>query len=208
VTLVAVAALAAPLPGAHAALQRDVLIDIDEAGPVDVDLDGNDVAEQVSAPVLSDGFLRRPTLAFGCSGATRTRAIGRTDERVAIEALRVRGKTGPPLLTVFGSSGATGRIQNTRAHRLLPGACPRLRTVFRFPHRTARTPRPPRGTAPGSFSSSPREVRGAIWFRTTEGLYRRNDPGCCPSYIRTIDWRPRGGGYVRVKTRVRKLPRP
>jgi hypothetical protein len=190
---------------AAAALERTLLLDIDETGPVDVDLDGDGAIEQVSAPAMEDGFLHVPTLKYACG----ERAIGRAQERNAIELLSVPGGTDAPLLAVFGSSGASGRLQSAAAHRLLepatPGACPELKTVFRFPHRTARTPRPPRGTRRGSTSTAALAREGRVWFRTIEGLYRRSDSGCCPRFTRTTLWRPRGDGYVIARTRLRRL---
>jgi hypothetical protein len=207
VLLAAVLLLATASPAA-ARLQRDVLIDIEQTGPVDVDLDGDGQMEQLTSVLQEDGFLHVPFLKFACG----ERRLGPRNERLAIEAVRVSGATGPPLIFVSGSSGASGRIQSAYVHRLLaptaPGACPTLQTVFRFPHVGTRTPKPPRGTEAGSFSTSPREVDGRVWMRTIEGLYRREDPGCCPSYVRTIDWRPHGSGFVRARTRVRRLPRP
>ena len=203
-----VAALLVVPGSAMAALDRSVVLDIDEEGPANVDLDADGSFEQVTSALQSDGFLRVPRLQYACG----TRVLGPRNERIAIETLRPGNSTAAPLLGVFGSSGASGRIQSAWVHRLVPaavaGECPRLVTVFRFPHRTTRTPRPPRGTSPGSFSTAAREVGGQVWFRTTEGLYRASDAGCCPSYVRTIDWKPRGDRYVRAKTRVRRLPRP
>jgi hypothetical protein len=206
--LLAVAVLLLAAAPAAAKLQKDVLIDIDQTGPVDVDLDSDGAIEQLSSPLLDDGFSHSPMLKFACG----ERRLGPRNERMVIELDRIEGSTAAPLIVTYGSSGASGRIQSTRAHRLLPptqaGGCLTLQTVFRFPDRRTRTPRPPRGTEPGSFSSASREVGGRIWFRTIEGLYRRDDPGCCPSFTRTIDWKPKGAGYVRAKTRVRRLPRP
>jgi hypothetical protein len=207
IVLAAVLLLLAAAPAA-AKLQKDVLIDIDQTGPVDVDLDSDGAAERLSSRLLEDGFLHVPMLQYACG----ERRLGPRNERVVIELDRIAGSTAAPLVVTYGSSGASGRIQTTWAARLLaparPGACPTLQTVFRFPDRRTRMPRPPRGTEPGSFSSATREVNGRIWFRSVEGLYRRDDAGCCPSYTRTIDWRPKGAGYVRAKTRVRRLPRP
>ena len=205
--LILSALLAAP-GSAMAAIDRQTVLDIDDSGPANVDLDGDGSFEQVTAAVQSDGFNRIARLQYACG----TRIIGPRNERIAVDTLRPGGSTAAPLLSVFGSSGATGRIQTTWVHKLVPaataGECPRLVTVFRFPHRTTPVPRPPRGTSAGSFSAAPREVGGQIWFRTTEGLYRATDAGCCPSFVRTIDWKPRGDRYVRAKTRVRRLPRP
>ena len=204
-SLVLFLALAVP---AAAALDRDVLVDIDETGPARVDLDGDGNVEEVTNRKLEDGFMHLPTLHYACG----EKAIGPEQERNAIELLRVPDGNDPPLLAVFGSSGASGRLQTAWAHRLLEpataGACPELQTAFRFPHRDHRTRRAPRGTRRGSTSTAALERNGRVWFRTLEGYYGRSSSGCCPRLVRTTLWKPRGAGYVIARTRLRRLPSP
>jgi hypothetical protein len=211
VALAAAACLLAAAPAHGSSLVRTTLLDVEESGPKPATL--GPVSGRVSAPLLADGFFRRPTLEVDCAGRTRSWVVGVRDERVAIDRLRIARSADLPLLMSWGNTGASGRVSNVRVHRVEPaaeaGACPTLVTLFRFPDRRTPMPRSPRGTSPGSFSVRPFAKGGRVWLRTYEGLYRRDDAGCCPSMARTIDWRPKadGTGYRRAKTRVSRLRR-
>lgn len=192
-------------------LERTTLVDVGETGPAEVELDGDAAPERVASRRLAE-FRFAPRVEDDCLGARR---LGPVSEAVAIEAIRVRSSSAPPFLWTSGSTGATGRIGHFRLHRLGPDAdargCPTLRTLFAFPGDPRfRLPRPRRGTDPGSFSASPRVVDGRLRIRTTEGLYRARDAGCCPSFVRTTDWRydRERDRYLRSRSRTRRLPSP
>ena len=192
-------------------LVRTPLVEVGQTGPAEIELDGDPALERVAARRL-DEFRFAPRVEDDCLGARR---LGPVNEAVAIEAIKVRTSAAPPLLWTSGSSGATGRVGHFRLHRLGPppgvGGCPTLKTLFAFPGDPRfRLPRPPRGTDPGSFSARPRVVDGRLQIRTTEGLYRVRDAGCCPSFARTTDWRydRERDRYVRARSRTRRLPSP
>jgi hypothetical protein len=199
----------ASVQGGEDALERTTLVDVQETGPVEIELDGDPTPERVASRKIAD-FRFAPRLEDDCLGARR---LGPVNEAVAIESVKVKGTDGLPLLFTSGSTGATGRVGHFRLHRLGPPqdarGCPTLRTLFAFPGDPRfRLPRARRGTAPGSFSASPRVVDGQLQIRTTEGLYRRRDAGCCRSFTRTTDWRydRERDRYVRSRSRTRALP--
>jgi hypothetical protein len=191
-------------------LERTTLVDVQQSGPAEVQLDGDPAPERVAARKL-DEFRFAPRVEDDCLGARR---LGPVNEHVAIEAVKVRATAGLPFLWTSGSSGATARLGAFRLHRLGPETdargCPRLRTLFAFPDRAFPLPRPRRGTEAGSFSATPRVVRGRLEIRTIEGLYRRRDAGCCPSFTRTSDWRydRERDRYVRTRSRTVRTPTP
>jgi hypothetical protein len=197
--------------GQDGGLERTTLVDVGEEGPAEVELDGDPALERVASRKLAE-FRYAPRLEDDCLGARR---LGPVNESVAIETVKVRGAARLPFLWTSGSTGATGRVGHFRLHRLGPvgnvKACPPLRTLFAFPNDPRfRLPRARRGTSPGSFSALPRVVNGQLQIRTTEGLYRRRDAGCCPSFMRTTDWRydRERDRYVRSRPRTRALPSP
>jgi hypothetical protein len=181
------------------------LVETHETGPTDVQLDADAAPERVVSRKL-DEFRFVPRVEDDCLGARR---IGPVNDNVAIDAVSMRGSATPALLWVSGSSGASGRVGDFRLHRLGPQTdgrgCPTLRTVFAFPDPKFALPRPRRGTDAGSFSAQLRFDAGAIAVRTFEGLYRANDGGCCPSFLRTSDWRfdPQRDRYVRTRSRTK-----
>ena len=187
------------------ALERTTLVDVMETGPADVELDGDAAPERVASRKLGE-FRFAPRVEDDCFGARR---LGPVNEAVAIEAIKVRATPGLPYLWTSGSRGASGRVAMftlTRLDRLVESGCPRIRTLFAFPNAPGfRLPRPRRGTDPGSFSATPRVVDGQLQIRTTEGLYRRRDAGCCPSFVRTTDWRfdRERDRFVRSRSRTR-----
>lgn len=193
--------------GQDGGLERTTLVDVREEGPAEVELDGDPALERVASRKLSE-FRYAPRLEDDCLGARR---LGPVNEAVAIEAVKVRGTAALPFLWTSGSTGATGRVGHFRLHRLdraADGGCPRLRTLFAYPNVPGfRLPRARRGTSAGSFSATPRVVNGQLRIRTTEGLYRDDDAGCCPSFVRTSDWaydRERDR-YVRTRSRTRRF---
>ena len=203
------ALLIAPVAnGQDEGLERTTLVDVQQTGPAEVELDGDPAPERVASRKLAE-FRFAPRLEDDCLGARR---LGPVNEAVAIEAIKVRGTTGLPFLWTSGSTGATGRVGHFRLHRLGPAGnvkgCPPLRTLFAYPNAPGfRLPRARRGTSAGSFSASPRVAGGQLQIRTREGLYRRDDAGCCPSYVRTSDWaydRERDR-YVRTRSRTRRF---
>lgn len=198
------------VPGARGqdeGLERTTLVDVQETGPAEIELDGDPAPERVASRKLAE-FRYAPRIEDDCFGARR---LGPVNESVAIESVNVRGTAGLPFLWTSGSTGATGRVGHFRLHRLdraVDTGCPKLHTLFAYPNVPGfRLPRSRRGTAAGSFSASPRVVNGELRIRTVEGLYRRHDAGCCPSFVRTSDWaydRERDR-YVRTRSRTRRL---
>jgi hypothetical protein len=193
--------------GQDGGLERTTLVDVGTTGPADVELDGDPAAERVASRKLAE-FRYAPRLEDDCLGARR---LGPVDESVAIESIKVRGTAGLPFVWTSGSTGATGRVGHFRLHRLGPApasGCPALHTLFAYPNVPGfRLPRARRGTSAGSFSATPRVVGGELRIRTREGLYRDDDAGCCPSFVRTSDWaydRERDR-YVRTRSRTRRL---
>ena len=186
-------------------LERTTLVDVMETGPAEVELDGDPAPERVASRKLGD-FRFAPRVEDDCLGARR---LGPVNEAVAIEAIRVRATQPLPFLWTSGSRGASGRVAMFTLHRLtrpIETGCPSFDTLFAFPNAPGfRMPRARRGTQPGSWSASPRVVDGRLQIRTTEGLYRRRDAGCCPSYVRTTDWRfdRERDRFVRSRSRTR-----
>ena len=203
-------ALTAPTAGGQSGgLDRKTLVDVQEEGPAEIQLDQDAPLERVSSRKLEE-FRYAPRIEDECAGA---KSLGPVNENVAIETVNLRGAQIPPLLFTSGSSGATGRAGHFRMHSFGPPndarGCSRLRTLFAYPSTKFPLPRPRRGTEAGSFSASPRAVGGEIQIRTVEGLYRRRDGGCCPSFLRTSDWRlnPETFRYQRIRSRTRRAHR-
>jgi hypothetical protein len=170
-------------------LERKLLVGVQKTGPVEVQLDADPALERVASRKL-DPFRFAPRVEDDCLGARR---LGPVNDMVTIESVALKGAPGSILLFVTGSSGASGQVADFRLHRLGPQTnargCPTLRTVFAFPDLAFPLPRPRRGTEAGSFSAQVRFAGGEIRVRTTEGLYRPREAGCCPSFVRTTDWR-------------------
>jgi hypothetical protein len=208
--VLAAALLGAGTAAAQGGLSRTVLVEAFETGPAEVELDGDPAPERVAVRQVSE--LRwSPRLEDDCPGVgTVRRRLGPTNDAVAIEAIEHDGVT---MLFTSGSTGAAGRSGDFRLHRLGPETdargCARLRTLFAYPTRSFRLPRPRRGTSPGSFSARIVVSRGRLTVRTYEGLYRRSDPGCCPSYLRTSDWRlnRRKDRFTLRRSRTTRTPR-
>jgi hypothetical protein len=200
-----VIAPAASGQGDEDALERTTLVDVMETGPTEVELDGDPAPERVASRKLGD-FRFAPRVEDDCLGARR---LGPVNEAVAIEAIKVRATQELPFVWTSGSRGATGRVAMFTLNRLsrpIETGCPKLDTLFAFPNAPGfRMPRARRGTQPGSFSATPRVVDGQLQIRTTEGLYRRRDAGCCPSFVRTTDWRfsRERDRFVRSRSRTR-----
>ena len=211
--VVAVLACAGGAGVAGAALDDKALIDVREADTVEVELDGDSGPERVAVRRLS-AFRWAARLEDDCNGRTRQWRLIPVHDAVAIDSIRETSTGGPTYVFASGSSGASSRIGDFAIVGLGPGldraGCPVRRYVFRYPHPDFALPRPPRGTTPGSYSAAVRSVRGALQVQTVEGLYRRTDGGCCPSFVRTSDWRlePRATRFQRIRSRIERVPRP
>ena len=111
-------------------------------------------------------------------------------------------------------SGASGRVGDTRIVRwddpASAGACPRVRTLFRYPSRRTRG-RIPRGARyRDSYSVHLGEFTKRYpgkEVRLIETYVDRNDPFCCPSFRRTSYFGYSGGkdAYERYRTRVKRI---
>jgi hypothetical protein len=104
---------------------------------------------------------------------------------------------------VEGYSGASGRNGEARIVRFVPGAdgCATVKVLLSIPSPRFRTHRP-RGASyatTGFLKVSGRDVR------LQQAWYRRDDGGCCPSWIATATFRYRAASdsYRKIRERVR-----
>jgi hypothetical protein len=217
-TTLALLAGAAPAAGAAGFTDTELLrtvYDEPAPAPVAVELDGDPEPERVGIDA-ADPFAKRAWVEDTCAGTVRRLPLGRADEFHAVRLLRTDGDPGPGRLFQEGSSGATGRNGGAVLVRLPAGTpadpCPGLRTLFRMPSVGAgpwRLPRGPRDTYAGSFTAGPRELRADLpgeELVVRVGRYRRQDAGCCPSYVQTTSWRYDAAAdrFIRYRTTTRR----
>lgn len=151
-----------------------------------------------------------------CGGTERrTALLPRTEE--AVDQLAARELDGNPSrreLVVTAYSGASGRVGSGAVVRLVdgPDGCAKVRRLFTFGPARARTPKP-KGASSHAIGTlrvlSLRKDLPGKELRFSEPWYRRADPGCCPTWISTIDLRydARTDRYVRYRSRITRTRR-
>jgi hypothetical protein len=149
-----------------------------------------------------------------CAGQPRSLPLSTVQDFVA--RLRVTDVDGNPTYKeVFLDvrSGATGRGGESRLVRMRgdgSGGCPRAESLFRYPSRATAGRLPRRAVARSSWDAEVRDYtrrfRGKE-VRLLETYVDRNDPYCCPTFLRASFFRlPRGRDhYLRFRTEVRKI---
>jgi len=166
------------------------------------DLDGDRDPEVVSVRRVSPaGFSQlRVTI-----DDPRTAGVGRLGpalDRIGRLSVRDFARIGRPQVFMDGSSGASGRFYAAALGRWT-GA--RVRVLWRYDTGHARTPA---GTAVGSAVA---RIAGRQ-IRLREFLVPPDDPGCCPSFVRTrvsrYDYRPKRGVYVLARRATGPPQRP
>jgi hypothetical protein len=157
---------------------------------------------------------RRIVIEDTCNGAPSPAVVSSIQDTV--DVLRIENfenVTDRPEIFFDMRSGASGRVGDTRLLRwgdASDAACPRVRTLFRYPSARTRG-RVPRGAAyHDSYSVRLRDFSKRFAgkeIRLTESYVDRNDPFCCPSFKRTTFFGYSVGKdtYVRYRTRVKRI---
>jgi hypothetical protein len=157
---------------------------------------------------------RRLVIADTCNGAPTPVVISSVQDNV--DVLRIENFVGlgdRPEIFFDMRSGASGRVGDTRLVRwgdASNAACPKPRTLFRYPSKRTRG-RVPRGAAyHDNYSVRLRDFSKRFAgkeIRLTESYVDRNDPFCCPSFKRTTFFGYSAGKdrYVRYRTRVKRI---
>jgi hypothetical protein len=147
-----------------------------------------------------------------CAGVARVVALSPVQDFVVrLRVLEADGDASRKEVLLDARSGATGRGGLSRVVRMRddPTGCPRAVSLFRYPSRALN--RLPRGaSARASWDVEVRDFarrfRGKE-VRVLETFVDRNDPYCCPTYLRTRFLRLARGrdGYVRFRTETRRI---
>jgi hypothetical protein len=156
---------------------------------------------------------RRIVIEDVCNGGPYAVVASSVQDTVdRLEVKNVDSLTPRPEIFFDLRSGASGRVGDTRLLRwedAAAGACPRVRTLFRYSKRTrGKIPRGARyrdnyGARLHEFS---KRFAGEE-IRLTETYVDRDDPFCCPSFKRTTYFGYSAGKdeYVRYRTRVKRI---
>jgi hypothetical protein len=159
---------------------------------------------------------RRVTIEDTCVGEPYTRRASSVQDYV--DRLRVTeadGTTERQEVFFDLRSGATGRggdIRVVHYDQGKGGACPQPRALFRYPTSSTLGPIPRGAAGRDSFSAFLRDYRRRYpgkEIRLIETYVDRNDAFCCPSFRRVTHFRfsPKGGEYIRYRTRVKRIKR-
>jgi hypothetical protein len=156
---------------------------------------------------------RRIVIADSCNNAPY--AVVASSVQDTVDRLQVKNfdsLTDRPEIFFDMRSGASGRVGDTRLLRWnegAPGACPRVRTLFRYAGRTrGKIPRGARYR--DNYSVRLRELSKRFAgqeIRLSESYVDRDDPFCCPSFRRTSYFGYNAGRdkYVRYRTGVKRI---
>jgi hypothetical protein len=94
-----------------------------------------------------------------------------------------------------------------------PGACPAPKVLFEIPSRRWTTSKPRGASYASTGEISVREADRRFKGREVvlrQPWYRRDDAGCCPTWVATAVFRfeAKRDRYVKARERVRRLPEP
>ena len=173
------------------------------------------LSEPKATKCPADAFPRhRIELDDACAGQPRALALSAVQDFVVrLRATDVDGDSAYKEIFLDARSGATGRSGLSRIVRMQAdpgGDCARPRSLFRYPSR-ATAARLPRGAAArtswdAEVRDYTRRYRGKE-VRLLETFVDRNDPYCCPSFLRTTFFRlaRKADTYVPFRTGVRRI---
>jgi hypothetical protein len=149
-----------------------------------------------------------------CAGQPRAVALSTVQDFVV--RLRVTDVDGDPAFNevfVDARSGASGRGGVTRLVRMRTDgsdACAQAVSLFRYPSRAANSKLPRGAVARSSWDAEVRDYAhryGGKEVRLLETFVDRNDPYCCPTFLRTTFFRlaRKADRYVPFRTAVMRI---
>ena len=186
--------------------------------PKAANLDGDPDLEQVIPEAVPGPYSqRRIVIADTCNGAPYSRVVSSAqDAVVALKVSDLADVTPRPEVFFDLRSGAGARFGEigivSWEDGAAPGACPRPRSLFRYPSKRTRGRVPRKAVARSSFDAALRDVSkryAGTELRLYEYYVDRDDPLCCASFKRTTDFGYSAGRdrYVKIRTRVRRIRR-
>jgi hypothetical protein len=156
---------------------------------------------------------RRVVIEDVCNGAPYAVVASSVQDTVdRLEVRNIDALTNQPEIFFDMRSGASGRVGDTRILRwgdASAGACPQVRTLFRYSRKTrGKIPRGARYR--DNYSARLRDFSKRFAgeeIRLTEAYVDRDDPFCCPNFKRTtyFGYSASKDEYVRYSTRVKRI---